>query len=115
MEPDSLLSDSRHLALLAENATLRAEIAGLREMLEAVKASAERTEKLLVTLQERLGKDSRNTSKPPNLSALRTPFFRSWWPLRADSTAWGKGADSSEPLTLTLFQERTSTIEETPN
>ena len=73
MEPDPLLSDPRYLALLAENATLRAEITGLREMLEAVKGSAERTEKLLVTLQERLGKDSRNSSKPPSSDGPSAP------------------------------------------
>lgn len=66
MEPDPLLSDPRHVALLAENAALRAEIAGLREVLEALKASAVRTEKLLVSLQERLGKDSRNSNQPPS-------------------------------------------------
>ena len=55
MEPDPLLSDPRFVSLLAENAALRAEIAGLREVLEVLKASAERTEKLLVSLQERLG------------------------------------------------------------
>ena len=66
MEPDPLLSDPRFVSLLAENAALRAEIVGLREVLEVLKASAERTEKLLVSLQERLGKDSRNSSKPPS-------------------------------------------------
>ena len=66
MEPDPLLSDPRFVSLLAENAALRAEIAGLREVLEVLKASAERTEKLLVSLQERLGKDSRTSSKPPS-------------------------------------------------
>ena len=62
MEPDPLLSDPRFVSLLAENAALRAEIVGLREVLEVLKASAERTEKLLETLQERLGKDSRTSS-----------------------------------------------------
>ena len=66
MEPDPLLSDPRFVSLLAENAALRAEIVGLREVLEVLKASAERTEKLLVSLQERLGKDSRTSSKPPS-------------------------------------------------
>ncbi len=73
MEPDPLLSDPRHVALLAENAALRAEIVGLREVLEVLKASAERTEKLLVSLQERLGKDSRTSSKPPSSDGPSAP------------------------------------------
>ena len=59
MEPDPLLSDPRHVALLAENAELRAELVRLR-------GTMERLEKLLETLQERLGKDSRTSSKPPS-------------------------------------------------
>ena len=73
MEPDPLLSDPRFVSLLAENAALRAEIAGLREVLEVLKASAERTEKLLVSLQERLGKDSRTSSKPPSSDGPSAP------------------------------------------
>lgn len=73
MEPDLLTSDPRYLALLAENTALRAEIKGLREVLEALKASAERTEKLLVTMEERLGKDSRNSSKPPSSDGPSAP------------------------------------------
>lgn len=73
MESDPLLSDPRHVALLAENAALRAEIAGLREVLEGLKASAERTEKLLAALEERLGKDSRNSSKPPSSDGPSAP------------------------------------------
>ena len=59
MEPDPLLSDPRYLALVAENAEQRAEMIRLRETME-------RLEKLLESLQERLGKDSRNSSKPPS-------------------------------------------------
>ena len=73
MEPDPLLSDPRFVSLLAENAALRAEIVGLREVLEVLKASAERTEKLLVSLQERLGKDSRTSSKPPSSDGPSAP------------------------------------------
>ena len=56
MESDPLLSGQRYVALLRENSALRAMIAGLREVLEELKASAERTEKLLITLEERLAK-----------------------------------------------------------
>lgn len=73
MEPDPLLSDPRFVSLLAENAALRAEIVGLREVLEVLKASAERTEKLLESLQERLGKDSRTSSKPPSSDGPSAP------------------------------------------
>lgn len=66
MEPDPLLSDPRHLALLADNAVLRSEVVRLREVLEALKATLERTEKLLESLQERLGKDSHNSNHPPS-------------------------------------------------
>lgn len=59
MEPDPLLSDPRFVSLLAENAELRAELVRLR-------GTMERLEKLLETLQERLGKDSRTSSKPPS-------------------------------------------------
>ena len=43
MEPDPLLSDPRHVALLAENAELRAELVRLR-------GTMERLEKLLETV-----------------------------------------------------------------
>jgi len=66
MEPDPLLSDPRHVALLAENAELRAELVRLR-------GTMERLEKLLETLQERLGKDSRTSSKPPSSDGPSAP------------------------------------------
>ena len=66
MEPDPLLSDPRHVALLAENAALRAEMIRMRE-------SMERLEKLLAALGERLGKDSRNSSKPPSSDGPSAP------------------------------------------
>lgn len=59
MESDPLLSDPRHLALVAENADLRGEMVRMRETME-------RLERLLEALEERLGKDSRNSSKPPS-------------------------------------------------
>ena len=66
MEPDPLLSDPRHVALLAENAELRAELVRLR-------GTMERLEKLLESLQERLGKDSRTSSKPPSSDGPSAP------------------------------------------
>lgn len=66
MESDPVLTDPRYLALVAENAELRAEMVRLRETME-------RLEKLLESLQERLGKDSSNSSKPPSSDGPSAP------------------------------------------
>ncbi len=66
MELDPVLTDSRYLALAAENGELCAEMVRLRETME-------RLEKLLESLQERLGKDSRNSSKPPTSDGPAAP------------------------------------------
>ncbi len=66
MELDPVLTDPRYLALAAENGELRAEMVCLREAME-------RLEKLLESLQDRLGKDSRNSSKPPSSDGPAAP------------------------------------------
>ncbi len=66
MEPDPVLTDPRYVALAAENAALRAEMAGLREVIE-------RLEKLLETLQGKLSKDSHNSHKPPGSDGPQAP------------------------------------------
>ena len=66
MELDPVLTDPRYLALAAENGELRAEMTRLRETME-------RLEKLLESLQERFGKDSRNSSKPPSSDGPAAP------------------------------------------
>jgi len=66
MEPDPVLTDPRYVTLAAENAALRAEMAGLREAME-------RLEKLLETIQGQLSKDSHNSHKPPGSDGPQAP------------------------------------------
>lgn len=66
MEFDPLLNDPRYVALAAENAALRCELASLKEAMG-------RLEKLLEALEGKLSKDSHNSHKPPGSDGPQAP------------------------------------------
>lgn len=70
MEPDPLLNGPRHLALLAENASLRAEMVRMRETMERLekllrreRSASERTAATVPSLRVRTG---RAPPRPPS-------------------------------------------------